>query len=279
MTTVETQGAIIRKVPPLIEATTDEARITVDDGFHTKMVDTSNTSMLDLSVPTRTFDEYDTEGRIVFGMDVGRFADALQFARKGRGNSNGDDVVIKFDDHHTEITTYRDDVQRTFTMHHIDTDSIRDSPDGIERGSAGVDTQTSFDPDTFKDIIFSVGEVSDGVHFRADDGDIILEAADEMSDEGKASDDDVYVKEDMAERFDPDDEFEREPLSGRDHSSDGSLISTDFLKPMAKAAAKKADMDRLTVHFGVECPAWFKFEDIDTGITAEYSVAPRIASE
>ena len=278
------------KILPFVRALTTglgvaEARYHfAPDELRTTVVDPANVGMANVRLPADTFSAYDVpDDGLEVGMpltvDKANLTKALNFARKGRGDASGDPVRIDvFESAATSrvrVQVLREDqgAKRSFEFYTIDPDSVRQEPDIPD-----VDLPFRADPsiDAFRDAVLSIGDANDHAWFSGDGRTFIMGTQSSRNPSLVGVDsEDVNAVETV--EF-PGHGWAIEDADGDIHDPEGSLFSTDYLKPFAKGL-KAADATGITIKFGNEFPAWIEFESTDTGLTGEYVLAPRIQSD
>lgn len=271
---IRTHGDPIRSWAQLFAPVVDEAKLRIDeDGLHLTAVDAANVWLVDVTAPAAGFEEFEADGETVVGLHVGRFRDAIQWARK-RG-SDGDPVAIEVldDPERMRVTVTREDqqMQRVFEWFTIDSKSIREEPDIptlelYNRATPGVEA--------LNDAVSAIDDYHDHVHLTRDGADLLLatKASGDtrpVAEEGNTGDPAQAVRF-AATAWDTRDEDASE--------ADSSWFSVDYVDDLT-SALKGAKADRVVLMWGDEYPARFAFEYEDWGFSGHYMVAPRIQTE
>lgn len=268
--TIRTHGDPIRSWARLIAPVVDEARLRIDeDGLHVTAVDPANVFLVDVTAPAAGFEEFETDGETTVGLHLGRFRDAIEWARK-RGD-DGDPVAIEVLDDlpRMRVTVTREDqqMQRVFEWFTINPESVRPSPeipdlDLYNRATPGVRA--------LDDAVSAIDTYHDHVHLSRDGTDLLL-ATKPDGDTMPTTDEDGEKPEEAvrlaATAWDTRDEDAAE--------ADSSWFSIDYLDDLT-GALTAAKADRVVLMWGDQYPARFAFEYEDWGFSGHYMVAPRI---
>jgi len=276
MTVIDTYGGVIRPLLSAFDPVRDEVRLhTTTDGLSADVIDPSNVAALDLFVPAAGFEDYAHEHTGPHGVSLPVLNHLLSYARKGRGNADGDPVRLSINGNDSvDVTIDREDgPTRDATLFLIDPDSIpKDAqiPDKDELGGDNgvcISTHVTADVSEFADAVVHAEKDAEMVRFEAGGGDFIINP---MQKDG-AQPDDSFTFPGGANPYEPEG-------FGEPHSTqDGSIYTLDYLKDIAKAG-DSAGMDHLAIWFGEETPTYLKYEDTDTGARATYCLSPRIES-
>jgi hypothetical protein len=284
--TVVTQGDPIRSFLDLPTAVVREAIWDFDsDGISVLSADLANVGMVDVTFPADGMTSYDVDGDIAVGMpmDLDSNADlksALSFARRGRGNDNGDPVRIDIyrndggQANRVRVAVIRPDqrTKRVSWFFAIDPDSLRQRPD---IPSLDLPYRADVDVDTWVDTVDALKR-HDHAWVTADGRDLIVgtQATRNPHIADDASADGLGV--DVVEL--PNRAWAVDDADGVVDDADGSLFSTDYLVDFSRGV-KQSKADSVKLSFGDEWPMKLQFTNTDWGISGQYMVAPRIQSD
>jgi proliferating cell nuclear antigen len=274
LATIETQGDPIRSWARLPHAVVDEARLKIDeDGLHLTAVDAANVLMVDLHAPASGFESFEASGEFVAGLNVGRFRDALGWARKRGGD--GDPVAIEFLEEparmRVTITRENQQMQRVSEWFTLDPTSIRAEPNIPDlnlynHATPGVDA--------LRDAVGAIESYHDHAYLSRDGSDLLVATKADGDTTPKESDEDDHrntTHQDavrvVSTAWDKRDEKAAE--------ADSSCFSLDYLDDVV-ATLSKAKADRVTLKWGEEFPSRIAFEYEDWGFTGHFMLAPRI---
>lgn len=258
----------------------DEAKLRIDsDGLHVTAVDPANVGLIQVTAPASgmsgfhgdapdTGSDGETDGHVI-GLPITRkpgLQEALSYARKGRGKSNGDPVRIDFyfdAPDRIRVATIRPDqgVKRVTEFFGINPDSLRSEP---EIPDLDLAYRADPDPSTLSDAIDAIN-YGDHIRLTGDGRDFVIENSDTDD-----ADDSVRVGGAAWSVSDPDGMI--------DPNADGSLYSEDYLTDFVEGI-DSADANTLTAKWGDEFPIKLSWSDTGTGINGMYMLAPRIQSD
>jgi len=275
MTTVKihTGGDLLRRIDALLNPLADEykVRFSRTDGLRVAAVDPANVGMIEFEVPPSAFESYDVDyDEVVAGLNHADLSAIASYARKGRGDDDGDPITWVYDDETRRfyVQVERDDLTRESSFAAIDPDSIRQEP---ELPDLSLPWETDLDSGTLRDVTRAANSAS-CEHLQI--------AAEDLS-SGVSGDETAgvlfYGETDMREEvFRP--ESTATWVGDRNAEEVASLYSMDYLRDMAKEL-HRAKPDSVKVEFGDEFPVKIRFSESDHGISGTFMLAPRIRGD
>ncbi|WP_435119122.1 hypothetical protein [Halolamina sp. C58] len=239
-----------------------------EDGLHVRAVDPSNVGMIDVEMPGEMFGRYEVSGgdEVEFGVNLERLRKTLRWARKGRGNADGDPVTIDFlpSVRRIRVRVVREDSRmvRKSEWGTIDPDSVRDRPN-----IPNLDLPNRADPEigALGDALTAVDAAGDHMELTREEETLVLSS----HGNNNQGDDDERVTL-LESAWDNRDADAAEPCT--------SIFSLDYCEDMI-GAIDSADADRLTLKWGDEFPIKIAFTDEKWSISGVFMLAPRIASD
>lgn len=258
---IKTDGHVFRPWFNTVAALVGECKLHADgDGLHVRAVDPANVGYVDTRIYPGAFENYDLEADEEYrtGVNAGRFASALEIARKGATTAGP--LSIRFDgERRVSVETEREyastTVERGRSLNLIDPASVREEPDLVD---LDMTVRGEIDTLPFRDVINSMAEHAS---FAPDGTDLLV-----SEDTGTEA---------SAARF-------RDVLSETPGEADQTVLSLDYLKDMANAI-RAAKVDTVEVLFAPESPMRLRFERTDDDGTVlydgSYLLAPRISSD
>jgi len=270
LATIKTHGDPIRSWAKLATTVVTEGKLRIDqDGLHLTAVDPANVFLIDLHAPAEGFEEFETDGEHVIGVNFDRFASTINWARKRGGD--GDPVALDFLDDpgriRATITRENQQMQRVSEWFTINPDKVRAEPN-----IPALDLHNHATPGVraLRDGVQAMDEQHDSAHFTRDGTDFLLAGSPEGHVSPGEDDEPADTITCAATAWDSRDEDAAE--------ADSSLFALEFLDDMADALAT-GKADRVTVKWGEEVPARFAFEHEDWGFSGHFMIAPRIGGE
>lgn len=254
-------GDALRSFFRLPAVLVDECKLRFDeDGMHVKVVDAPNVAMLNVSFPADMFGRYDLDGdSATVGLNLKRLRKTLRWARKGRGDADGDPVLFDYlpSAERLRVRVVREDnrMVRRSEWGAIDPDDLRSEPDvpNLElpnRARPGIGA--------LGDALDAVDAADDHVEVTRDSSTLVLHG------DGDYSHERVMLN---GAAWDTRPDAEAAPCT--------SLFSLDYMDDMVDALAK-ADADSLTLKWGNEFPTKLSFLNEKWSVEGEFMLAPRI---
>lgn len=237
------------------------------DGLHIEAVDVVNVGLVSATFPAEGFGRYSVAGdeTVRVGLNLERLRKTLKWARKGRGSSDGDPVVVDVFDRMIRVRIVREDTRMTRRSEwfSLDPDSMREQPHIPD-----LDL-----PNRARPSVGALGDAVDAIDSRHDhirvtrDGEtFVVESKDNADPDDDTTDDRVTIlgcawdtRDDRAEAC-------------------SSLFSIDYLADMVRALAA-AKADDVTVKWGDEFPTMIQFLNEDWGHEGRFMLAPRIGGD
>lgn len=271
-----THGDPIRSWARLATTIVDEARLHVDeDGLTITAVDPANVALIDLHAPASGFEDYEVDGEHVVGLNLDRFTDAINWARKRGGD--GDPVAVELldDPVRLRVTVTREDqsVRRVSEWFTLDPAKIREEP---ETPDITLPNYATPSVRALRDAVTAVDAHHDRVYVSRDETDLLL-ATTPDGDTTPTDSDDNEFSTDVQDAV----RFLNTAWDTRDEDAqeaDSSLFSLDYLTDIAQSL-KTAKADRVTIKWADEFPTRLAFEYEDWGFSGHFMLAPRIQSE
>ena len=266
---VETNGDQLRSYLETIKPISTDYRLHIEptDGLHVRCVDPANVCMVRSQLPESALNGFDGGRGITEGIPGKHLQNTLSLARKGRGNDTGDYVTLS---HRTdgELNVFIDREDEPITSNTsiatIEPDSLRQEP---EIQDLPLEAMARVDVSQLREVIQHVDTPENNhAHFSAESGDFVV-GFETDTDSG-----DIRF-EDRAGPIEESPELGSEGIE-----CDGSLFSLDYLKDIV-SGLHSANIETVTVQFGVECPCKFKFSHERLGFRGQYLLAPRIEQE
>jgi len=271
LATIKTHGDPIRSWAKLATTVVTEGKLRIDqDGLHLTAVDPPNVFLIDLHAPAEGFEEFETDGEHVIGVNFDRFASAVNWARKRGGD--GDPVALEFLDDpgriRAIITRENQQMQRVSEWFTINLDKVRAEPNI----PAALDLYNHATPGVraLRDGVQAMDEQHEKAYLTRDGTDFLLAGSPEGHVSLGEDDEPADTITCAATAWDSRDEDAAE--------ADSSVFSLDYLTDMADALAT-GKADRVTVKWGEDYPARFAFQHEDWGFSGHFMIAPRITGE
>jgi proliferating cell nuclear antigen len=268
-----THGDPIRSLTEHLTAIVDETKVRLDDdGLHVSHVDPANVCMLDVTAPAAGFERFEVTEETSIGLNLDTFETAIQWARKGRGDGDGDPVTIEVYDDPTRIrvSVTRPDrgMKRFSEWFGLDPETLREEPNIPE-----LDLRNRADPSP-KGLKAGVQSLDENHRYAlvTREAESFVLSSQEGYETDLDPDDDVGVADTV---YYGDTAWSASDGTGE---SDVSLFSLDYLKDVTKAL-DSSKADRVTVCWGNEFPVQFRFENEDWGHEGVWMLAPRIQKE
>jgi proliferating cell nuclear antigen len=276
-----TQGDPIRSFIDAITPIVKEAHAQfTDTGLEVRAVDPANVSMVQMNWPAAGFTAYngsDVHVGMPFNHTDPDLRDAVAWARRGRGDDDGDPVRVDvYDDAEStrvRVAVLRPDqrAKRVSWFFALDPDVIRSNPDIPE---LELPYRADPEPETFIDAIGGL-DANKYVWFGAAGRTFIIATHAEHNPTLDANGDgDRSASIDTVEL--PDRAWTVHDHGPVEHV-EGSLFSHSYIDDYTGGLRRAAS--RLTVSFGDELPAQIEFQHTDWGFDGTYMVAPRIRSD
>ena len=273
---IATCGDFLHRFVPLLEAVSDEHRLHLDDDeIRATTVDPANVCMVNLTVSGEHLSDYVGHDGTEVGLRIGRVKPRFAYARKGRGNNDGDPVTIDVEPQRRRMITEirRDGCWRTSGIPLMDPDSVRKEPEVPElRENYGW--RSHIDAGDFAEAINSLNSDHNHVQF------VITDVVD-----GGVSDnstgDAVFYSASETDDGDVDDEIRFESAAeqvGDEDEPPVAYFSMDYLVDIADAVSA-ADVEKVIVEYGDNHPAFITASIDEYGLDATYCLAPRISDD
>ncbi len=238
-----------------------------EDGLHIRAVDPANVGMIDVEVPGEMFSRYAVDGEVEFGVNLKRLRKTLRWARKGRGNADGDPVTIDFlhNVRRIRVRVIREDSRmvRRSEWGTIDPDSVRARPDIPD---LKLPNRARPEIAALGDALGAVNDTSENMTLTREKETLVLSS---VGDGDNVSGDESERVTLLGTAWDTRPDEEAAPCE--------SLFSLDYFED-AVAAIDGAGADRLTLKWGDEFPIKIAFSDERWSISGEFMLAPRIQS-
>ena len=115
------EASLLQDVLAALVAFVDEARVHLSDqGLGIKAVDPANVGMIEIRMPEKVFEQYETPGGLI-GLDLERFADVLEMA------NNGELVSLTLNEATRKLEVEVDGLE--FELSCLDPETIRSDPE------------------------------------------------------------------------------------------------------------------------------------------------------
>jgi proliferating cell nuclear antigen len=274
MTTVKihTNGDLIRRIDALLNPLADEYKVRFSraDGIRVAAVDPANVGMVEFEVPPSAFESYDVDyDEVVAGLNLSDLSAIASYARKGRGDDDGDPITWVYDDETRRfyVQVERDRLTRESSFAAIDPNAIRQEPN---LPGLSLPWETDLDSGTLRDVTRAASASCDHLQIAA-----------EGLSSGVSGDETAgvlfYGETDVREEvFRPD---STATWVGDGNAEEvASLYSMDYLRDMAKDL-HRTKPDSVKVEFGDEFPVKIRFSESDYGISGTFMLAPRIQKD
>jgi DNA polymerase III sliding clamp (beta) subunit (PCNA family) len=252
---LETTGRILRPfkrmLDPWSRKPTEYRLEFTTDGLEVGYINPSNVVAVNATIPTDTFDVYDTEGAAI-GVNSDVLGSILQHARYGK--STDDELTISADTENIQSVVHREiaDTHAAITEQQalIDPDMIRDA-DPI---SEDVRNNTTAELELSGRDYIEIAEMLDDSHpttMKATDGTV------SFTQEGDVMGRDITLETGSGEAE--------------------AMFSTDYLQGVA-TAFNVGYIDTATIQWGNEWPVFVEFEREDV-YSGEIMIAPRVIKD
>lgn len=242
----EINAGLLKSAVETVSVLVDECKVHLDEeGLHIKAVDPANVGMVELRVPSDSFQSYSADGEVI-GLNLARFKDIIGMANQG------DVVELDLDDETHKLRIRFEGLRYTLSL--IDPDSIHQEPNVPD---LDLSAEVVVAGQELKRGVKAADMVSDHMVFGVEDDGFYMKA------EGDTDD----VRLDLA----------REDVISLEMEDDArSLFSLDYLDSMAKAIPGDAPV---TLEVGVDYPVKMYFDINDGQGQVTYLLAPRIENE
>lgn len=242
----EINAGLLKSSLDAVNVFVEECKVHLDDdGLSVKAVDPANVGMVELDLPSSSFESYEADGELI-GLDLSRLQDIVGMAKAG------DVVRLELDDETGKLRIQIDGLRYTLSL--IDPDSIHQEPNvpdldlPAEVVLAGAEINRG---------IKASGMVSDHMAFGVDGDSFYMSASGDT--------DDVRV------------DLGADEVISLETSDDArSLFSLDYLESMSKAIPSDA---QVRMEVGTDYPVKLDFELSGGEAEVTYLLAPRIENE
>jgi proliferating cell nuclear antigen len=237
------EASLLQDVVTAVRAFVDEARVHLSDqGLGIKAVDTANVGMIEIRMPEKVFEQYETPGGLI-GLDLDRFAEVLGMANKGQL------VSLTLNKATRKLEVEVDGLE--FEMSCLDPETIRSDPEIPE---LEMDVDVTFAKAELRQAYKAANLIADHIEVAGNpEDDVVVFGA-----EGD-SDDMQYTVDDDLDAID-------------DISESSALYSLDYIKDARKGMPRSC---QTRMRFGQDHPIEFTYQ-LGDAIDVRTMIAPRI---
>lgn len=285
---IRTHGSQILTLVDLPKRMVDETRaFLTPDGLNVRAVDPVNVAIVNYDVGRSGFEtyEYNTDDdKVTFGVNLTRLSKVLSSVTKGRGLEGGDPVDLRLtvNDYSevskVEVTTETKGVELSDVFFALDPDSIHTEPN-IPDVSDNQPVKQELPTHGFKKAVNHIRQFFTHLRFEAtpdgdDDAKVNVVGRPSPNSNGGKNEERSSTVSFPERKTDADIEGMRTVGDAKGYVE--TMLSMDYVKPIAEAIHAGGRMDDLRVRFGNDYLVTFKYRQPDWELTGRYMVAPRI---
>ncbi len=233
---------VANAISTLLEEATFEVN---SEGISFRGMDPSHVALIDINWPNSSFEVYECNREIRFGLRIDELIKLLK-----RANKN-DNIEVGIEDDTLLILKIMDSYNKRYKIRLIDATS---STTPIPKLS--FNTKVGLDIQTFRDVLDDIETVADYITISTKDGKILFEGRGDLGEASIELDTNENIKLDIKE-------------------NSRATYSLEYLSSIIKAVG--SNTEELTIEFSNAMPIKLKFKVTDVGEISFY-LAPRVES-
>lgn len=240
-----------------VEQLVEEAKIHINpDGIATRAVDPANVGMVEMTIETSAFDEFNVDEAVTLGVNIDTLIQQVQDISNEPG-VDAEEVTLhlSLDEDQGRLHLSTDIGSMDFTLGLIDPESIREEPDIPE---LDLTTMVNMDEDYLTHLIKTANNYSNHIVIRSSDDHVEMEAS------GDTDAWDATLTDDLPN------------VHGTVYGDDEAIFSLEYLTDMVKGIPNRSEV---MLRAGNEYPMEITFDTMDGHAAVRYMLAPRIQSD